>query len=102
MPERAPLKKKAMTIYRRFEDCSKKEWYKIFIWGVSEEKVIGAVAYPFEWSLYTMCRDYIQKDRGRGDVFIAGCVCGNGEGENVVMVLVLVVDMCMGWVKKKF
>ena len=76
-----------MTIHRRFEDCSKKEWYKICVWGVSEEKVIGTVAYPFEWSLYTMCRDSIQKGRGRSDVFIAGCVCGNGgEGGDVVMV----------------
>ena len=34
-----------------------------------------------------MCRDYIQQGRGRSDVFIAGCVCGNGgEGGNVVMV----------------
>ena len=68
-----------MAIYRRFEDCSKKEWYKICTWGASEEKVIGAVAYPFdEWSLYTMFRDYVQKNRGWGDAFIAGCVCGNG------------------------
>ena len=59
-------------------------------------------AYPFEWSLYTMCRDYIQQGRGRSDVFIAGCVCGNGgKGGNVVMVLVVVVDVYMGWVKKK-
>ena len=54
---------------------------------MGEEKVMNNFAYPFEWSLYTMCRDYIQKGRGRSDVFIAGCVCGNGgEGGDVVMV----------------
>ena len=44
------------------------------VYGVGEEKVIDNFANPFEWGLYTMCRDYIQKGRGRGDVFIAGCV----------------------------
>ena len=69
---------------------------------MGEEKVMNNFAYPFEWSLYTMCRDSIQKGRGRSDVFIAGCVCGNGgEGGNVVMVLVVVVDMHIGWVNKK-
>ena len=35
-----------------------------------------------------MCRDPLQKDRGRGDVFIEGYVCGNGRrGGDVVMVV---------------
>ena len=50
-----------------------------YIYGVGEEKVIDDFAYPFAWGLYIMCRDYIQKNRGRGDVFIKGCVCGNGR-----------------------
>jgi hypothetical protein len=41
--------------------------------GVGEEKVMDNFAYSFAWSLYTMCRDPLQKDRGRGDVFIEGC-----------------------------
>ena len=54
------------------------------------------------WSLYTMCRDPLQKDRGRSDVFFEGCVCGNGRrGGDVVLVVVVVVDVYMGWVKKK-
>ena len=51
-----------------------------------------------------MCRDSLQKDRGWSDVFIEGCVCGNGRrGGDVVMVLVVVVvvDVYMGWVRKK-
>jgi hypothetical protein len=43
-----------------------------------------------------MCRDYIQKGRGRGGVFIEGCVCGNGRrGGDVVLVVVVVVDIYM-------
>jgi hypothetical protein len=69
---------------------------------VGEEKIMNDFAYPFEWSLYTICRESIQKGRGQSDVFIAGCVCGNGgEGGNVVRVLVVVVDVYIGWVKKK-
>ena len=49
-----------------------------------------------------MCRDPLQKDRGRGDVFIEGCVCGNGRrGGDVVLVVVVVVDVYVGWVKTK-
>jgi hypothetical protein len=43
---------------------------------VGEEKVIDDFAYSFAWGLYIMCRDPLQKDRGRGDVFFEGCVCG--------------------------
>jgi hypothetical protein len=58
-----------------------------YVYRVGEEKVMDDFAYPFEWSLYTMYRDYIQKGRGRSDAFIAGCVCGNGgEGGNGVSV----------------
>jgi hypothetical protein len=46
---------------------------------VGEEKAIDDFAYPFAWSLHTTCRDYLQKDRGRGDAFIEGCVSGNGR-----------------------
>ena len=69
---------------------------------MGEEKVIDNFAYSFAWSLYIMCRDPLQKDRGRGDVFFEGCVCGNGRrGGDVVLVVVVVVDVYMGWVKKK-
>jgi hypothetical protein len=71
--------------------------------GVGEGKVINNFAYSFAWSLYIMCRDPLQKDKGRGDVFIEGGVCGNGRrGGDVVMVLVVVVvvDVYMGRVKK--
>ena len=47
--------------------------------GVGEEKVMDNLAYSFVWGLYVMCRDPLQKDRGRGDAFIEGCVCGNGR-----------------------
>ena len=53
-------------------------------------------AYSFAWSLYIMCRDSLQKDKRRGDVFIEGCVCGNGRrGGDVVLVVVVVVDVYM-------
>ena len=62
--------------------------------GVGEEKVMNNFAYSFAWSLYTMCRDPLQKDKGRGDVFIEGCVCGNGRrGGDVVLVVVVAVDV---------
>jgi hypothetical protein len=58
---------------------------------VGEEKVIDDFAYSFAWSLHIMCRESLQKDRGWGDVFIEGCVCGNGRrGGDVVIVLVVV------------
>ena len=55
---------------------------------MGEEKVIDNFAYSFAWGLYIMCRDPLQKDRGRGDVFFEGCVwkwkegggCGVGGG----------------------
>ena len=50
-----------------------------YVHGVGEEKVIDGFAYPFAWGLHIMCRDSLQKDRGWGDVFIEGCVCGNGR-----------------------
>ena len=72
-----------------------------YVYGVGEEKVIDNFAYSFAWSLYIMCRDPLQKDRGRGGVFIEGCVCVEMEGGGGSVVMVLVVDMYMGWVKKK-
>jgi hypothetical protein len=43
-----------------------------------------------------MCRGPWQKDKGRGDVFIEGCVCGNGRrGGDVVLVVGVVVDVYM-------
>ena len=71
------------------------------VYGVGEEKVIDNFAYPFAWSLYIMCRDSLQKDRGWGDVFIEGCVCGNGRRGGGVVLVVAMVDVYMGWVKKK-
>ena len=48
-----------------------------------------------------MCRGPLQKDRGRGDVFLRGvCVEMEGGGGCVALVVV-VVDVYMGWVKKK-
>ena len=72
-----------------------------YVYGVGEEKVIDNFAYSFAWSLYIMCRDPLQKDRGRGDVFFEGCVCGNGRRGGDVVLVVVVVDVYMGWVKKK-
>ena len=43
-----------------------------YVYGVGEEKVMHNFAYSFAWGLYIMCRDPLQKDRGRGDVFIEG------------------------------
>jgi hypothetical protein len=63
---------------------------------VGEEKFIGDFAYPFAWGLHipVMCRGSLQKDRGWGDVFIEGCVCGNGRrGGGVVLVVVVGVDV---------
>ena len=51
-----------------------------YVYGVGEEKVIDNFAYSFAWSLYIMCRDPLQKDRGRGDVFFEGCVWKWKEG----------------------
>ena len=66
------------------------------VYGVGEDKVIDNFAYSFAWSLYIMCRDPLQKDRGRCDVFFEGCVCGNGRrGGDVVLVVVVVVDIYM-------
>ena len=50
-----------------------------YVHGVGEEKFIDGFAYPFAWGLHIMCRYSLQKDRGWGDVFIEGCVCGNGR-----------------------
>jgi hypothetical protein len=63
---------------------------------VGEEKVMHNFACSFAWGLYIMCRGPLQKDKGRGDVFIEGCVCGNGRrGGDVVLVVVVVVDVYM-------
>ena len=49
-----------------------------------------------------MYRGPLQKDRGRGDVFFEGCVCGNGRrGGDVVLVVVVVVDIYMRRLKKR-
>ena len=50
-----------------------------YVHGMGEEKVIDDFACPFAWSLHITCRESLQKDRGWGDVFIEGCVCGNGR-----------------------
>jgi hypothetical protein len=43
-----------------------------------------------------MCRGPLQKDRGRGDVFLRGvCVEMEGGGGDVVLVVVVVVDVYM-------
>ena len=66
------------------------------VYGVGEDKVIENFAYSFAWSLYMMCRDPLQKDRGQGDAFFEGCVCGNGRrGGDVVLVVVVVVGVYM-------
>jgi hypothetical protein len=63
---------------------------------LGEEKVMHNFAYSFAWSLYIMCCGSLQMDKGRGDVFFEGRVCGNGRrGGDVVLVVVVVVGVYM-------